>query len=565
MRLHLNRTLLFFTLLFSIILGLQWSLIKNDPITSYDDHILLDPLKSLGDSPIRNYIQKVQQGEILDIQPVRDFSLWSDLAFSEGIHHLHNVIIWFESIIFLFLILNILGIKEKISYALISLFALHPSLWNSVSWISARKHLLSLLSISAATFFFLWLVKEKKFIFPKIILILLFYTLACFAQPINLLWPVFVFVTLIFQDEIKSKPSLLLLCGLMVIALACAGVNFYYYSGPYVEFVGEVKFNSAENSILIRLLAFGRHIFQSLVPIKPLATPYNPESLLSYAGLTLLGLIIAILVKLRRKDLWQWFVFALLPILVVTIKITNIFGSDTYLLTPCLGLTILAAVFLNDHHERIHPKILSAAFASLLILFMIQSKQVADSFSSSYSIMKRSFDLEPTPFNLRALIGNSDYKNPSEETVEQSIQLITWDPYGAFADYFFATTIMSSQKMSDEQKMKLLSHELTKHPDQTWTRHSLGSLHFMRQEFSQAFEILDKMKKEQWVELNSNVSLALADLKFICDVIRKNTCDSIQEKINFAQSSQQWNEEKFQSRYKALKNVWEKSGGDDEI
>ena len=66
-----------FTVIAVLLLVLNFKLIVDDPKINYDDLSLITPLKDL--SSLSQYTAKIKNGEILDIQPLRDLSLFANI------------------------------------------------------------------------------------------------------------------------------------------------------------------------------------------------------------------------------------------------------------------------------------------------------------------------------------------------------------------------------------------------------------------------------------------------------------------------------------------------------
>ena len=546
--------------LFLLILGLQWPLLSVEPITNYDDHILINPLKSLGPDTISSYISKVKTGEVVDVQPVRDFSLWTDLQVESWIgrpvHHLHNVIIWFETLLFVYLLLRALGFSRWTSVGVTVLFGLHPCLWNSLCWISARKHLLSALSTVAATWLLIRCTNKRHFKITESLILIGLYFLACFAQPINIGWPLFALFYIWYHDNaqhyfLRQRETLFMGAGLGVVGILAAVANMLYYTGDYVAAQGATKFVSVEGSLGFQLLSFGRAYFQSLLPIKPTPTPYYPGSEWNYVGLVIAALLIFFLVRKKDKDLWAWFIFATLPIQTITVKMTHIFGYDTYLLMNCLGLYILTAKLIQD------KKITFPLTAILAVFFVFQSSKVVWSFENGENVMKRAYEVEATPFNLKGLITQTNPATADQETLEKVIHLMNWNPYGEQVDLIYATFIYNSKKLDFQKKIDLLKSVVDKHPDLIWNRYYLGHLFIETQEFQQAYEIYRPAKKQDWPDLGANLSFVMAEYVFLCEVTEK-TCSQVEDSMSYAKGSRYWNQAAYENRLGAMRKAVKK-------
>lgn len=248
-------TLIFFTILSVAYFALSASLIKNDPILSYDDKLLLSPL--LENSSVTGYFKALEESRIVDRQPLRDLSYLMDIALKKHFplwsFHLTNIIIGLLSL-FIFFRLAQFYLKDK--FLLIGttvLLAFHPSLWLTLSWISGRKHLLSFFFILLATLAIHVFKRKRNSNFLLLSIISFFFALL--SHPIAIFWAIWTFYFL--KDENKvvkfqfTFPAILL-------SLIVAWTNFHYYQGIYLKQGASAKIISGY-SFAESILALGRY------------------------------------------------------------------------------------------------------------------------------------------------------------------------------------------------------------------------------------------------------------------------------------------------------------------
>ena len=94
------------------------------------------------------------------------------------------------------------------------------------------------------------------------------------------------------------------------------------------------------------MLAFGRYFANAVAPVS-LLTQYVPGRWLDVFGLLSLSvLMVWLLAVANRRAVYEWSAFYVFPLIPVTVRMTNIFVSDTYFLTSvwaCSSLVLLGA------------------------------------------------------------------------------------------------------------------------------------------------------------------------------------------------------------------------------
>jgi hypothetical protein len=559
---NLNKVI-FFSLLFSVIIFIQSELIRVDPLLDYDDDIIVNPLKSLSPPYITNYLKLSRAGKIMDVQPVRDLSysldLWIKSHFGIGFHHSQNVLIWFILLIVFYRLYMLLQINEYIAGCLVALYGLNPCFWNTLCWISGRKHLLSAMCITSATYIFLkTLIRDQSFKFFNTLGILILYTLACFSQPISLGWPAFVILSVVFYK--KEEASIyfkqfyfkILLLGLLIIGSFCAYLNYQYYSGSYVASTGIVKFitNSPE-AVSIKILSLGRSFLQSVFSFVPTPTPYYPGSILNLVGMTFLAISIFIMIKFRRRIIILFFIYSMLPLIVVNLKTTQVFGSDTYLLSTGIGIYLLIGILLNQFiklKESFKSKlILIFVYIIFLIPYIYLSSKVSKSFETSSSLFERAYIVEPTPFNLRVFVYQTQERGEYEKAYPYALRLFEWEPYAPFVDLVFGITIYKNRILKNEEKIMVLQTAVKKHPDLPWIRYYLSLLYSLKGDYQRAFNVFEVFKDNDFLLFENDLSQVFGVYLRSCKFSHQD-CEELEFRINrFRKSSPLWNEELFKN------------------
>lgn len=358
-------------ILLAIVLAFSYSsLIRIDTILNYDDKLLLGPVQNI--HSLSNYFEYVKKGIVADLQPMRDLSYWIDFKIKDYIpfysFHFSNVFYWFLACILFHQILILDNCSPDFSLLFLLLLSISPVSSSSVAWIAARKHILSALFILLATFYSF---KQKSSV--KIIISFL---LSILSQPINTLWPVWNYI----HSKILSAPKRWLTLTLFGLTAASLTGNYFYYSVIYPSTFSSVnKFASgAQDGSGLMMLALGRYFYQCLNPFAALPTTHYQGSWENLVGLFLL-LLFAIycysLDQRLKKRIISPLLFFIFPLLIVVFKRTNIFCSDTYVLTSCAGLYWAFAIIFS---EKFNNKFVKGTLFFLIIsIFIFNLKYVS--------------------------------------------------------------------------------------------------------------------------------------------------------------------------------------------
>ena len=347
-----------FLVLFILLLMTFFPLLANHPILNYDDQFLLSSLSKVSD--LKNYFENILAGNILDIEPMRDFSFYIDQKIINIVplysYQLTNLILWFFIIYIAYKIIFHFSARKDLSLILISFYALAPTSTSSVAWISARKHILSTLFSLIAVYLSVLIFNKNKLTWLNIALVTLCYLLAILSQPINCLLPFWIFTYALIENQFnfsyfrKEKKIAIMFSALFFICLFITILNFNYYQSIYLEATrGLPKFiGNTDQQLGFTFLAIGRYFFLTLVPSNSLPVPHNIGSLENLIGLMLLPIFLFLAYHFCSKEkkpiIFLGFFYFLFPLIPVTFKLSNIFCSDTYLLNSILGILIICSV-----------------------------------------------------------------------------------------------------------------------------------------------------------------------------------------------------------------------------
>jgi hypothetical protein len=553
-------TLLFWSFILSTLVILYGPLILNDPVLRMDDDQLLQPLEKL--TSLGSYVEAIQRGQIFDLQPVRDLSLWLDFAAQKILpfasFHFTNVMIWILALMSLSRIALKLGLSSRTVMTLTALSSVHPVFMNSVAWIAARKHLLSMLFTLWATELIVRTAKANP-VKPLTQLTVggavLAYGLACFSQPINVLWPIFAIVYLIVHDvpgvrftQSKTVPASrsgfgLLCVGLLCIGLLCIGLNYHYYTGIYLAHSGDLgKFLPSEQDTLgTKLLVLGRNFFQIICPLWPCITSPSAGNIKNLIGLTLLpcfGLLFKQIWKRSRpREPFSWILYGCLPLLPVLLKLTHQLTSDTYLLNVGIGLLLAGAILLDPfrvpsgaappvERARKHLSwgVISGGISiSVFCLLFGKSFELSRNWESNLKIFRYAYLNEATPYNAVQYgfsLLDLDQPKPAFELAQQ---VLNWNPSQPDLPLLLARSIFEYPNWSLEQKIKTMEDHPMNSP---WFAYVLATLYSQQKDFKKAHLTMQPLLsnlRHSILKLASTLENAAADSYAFC--IRANDRD----------------------------------------
>lgn len=483
----------------------------------------------------------IEDGKILDVQPVRDFSYALDFLIESltdvSFHHLQNFIIWILILIMLQKLMIHFDVCYKISLLTVSLFGLNPCFWNTVCWISGRKHLLSALFILGATLCLVGGLKKNSLGFLKATCIILLNLLAIFSHPINVGWCIFLTVyVLITKGKAGVFKQLYLILGVGCTSLFCVIVNYIYYSSVYVKATGHEKFSlEFDQEMSLRILSWGRAFFQIILSYWPVATPYYPGSYQNLFGLIFLTVICFVVYKVKDKRLLSLLVYASLPLLVVTSKMTNIFGSDTYLISSGIGLYAIAAILLTKFFERpkVNQKQILIVYFILginFVVFTLLSREVSKSFQSSLNLFERSYETEPTPFNLRGYALELNKNNNYEKALEKMLFLLSWETYGKQNDLLFSTIIFNHKAWTPLEKIRILSSAYESNKNLVWVRYYISVLYASQNEPKKGIQTMNSLTAKDFSENGEKFKEVSRSFLHLCKEMNLS-CSDLELKI----------------------------------
>ena len=544
--------LYFFLLLVVCIFCVYWQVIIKDVILSYDDHILLNSVASIRN--LKHYFSSIANGFILDIQPIRDLSFYLDFKIKKLIphysFHLTNTLLW---VVICHNVRQIFLTQSIKNYYIIGLlvliYATSPVSANSVAWIAARKHLLSTLFITYATL--LTIRNRDSLSTINSLLISFLFLLSCFSHPINTLWILWL-IYYLYPERIHQKKILIALSSLCFLISMSA--NFYYYKFTYAQNVSAVsKFmNYRSLDLGDPLLAIGRYFYQCLFPFAALPSPHYQGSWENLVGLALLVFFLTFClrkIKTNSSSVKTALIYFFFPLLLVTINMTNVFCSDTYLLNSSIGfywaILIIAENFKSTKYT----------IATLTLYFfsvIIYSFNYVDIFLNEDQMWLYSYKKEAT--SQTSVIASSIYvkKKMFHESykVIEEIQL-RW-PNQPYLPQVIAENVFFNPRIINTEKIKTLQQIRPAMPS---TYFYLSIIYGYEKDIESLKSTLFKIFEnpvEFNMEFHGNEDKIASIFLYSCLYFKLQGCENHLEKFKHQVRNHEWDNVKIEQYVKQL-------------
>jgi len=547
---HRTQTIVYFLFIGTVLTFVHGNLLIEDFILNRDDKMLLKPMKEVGS--ISQYARAREENKILDLQPVRDLSFLGDIWFQRmtqiSIFHVMNLLLWMGILIVAYKILILLNLDGRIIWLLLSLYAIHPSLMTSVAWISARKHLLAHFFILITTFIFILLTKGKRKGFLVSGLLVGSYILSVFSQPIGVLWPLWALAYLWMTKQ--SDRSKVLVGGILACVVIMVGslyLNYQYYTGSYLAHSSFAKFVRSDEAYGGSVLALGRYFIQLVFPVK-LAVTYYPGSWLGLIGLFSFVPFLALLRKtLGTRLVCVWLLFFLFPLSVVTLRMTHIFVSDTYLLIPSFGLLVVLAMVVDKFWSN-HRKKIALCGGVVFILFCFKSFGWINAWRSDQSLWEYSYKSEPTPRTLFVHGFHLLQTGKAQQAFLIASRLKHWNPNEFGLPLLYARSTYLNDALSRSEKISLLKKEAFHSP---WPQYYLAALYANQSEFHKAYTLGKELLKKP-SNLGDEIELIVAEVTYFCLKARGENCSQLRDSVRGALKNKPWDETVYQKKIQHL-------------
>lgn len=307
-----------------------------------DREIIIKPLQSVS-SP-SEYLAKLNEGKILDVQPIRDISHLIDIFIEKSfgfswIGELHNLFLLLLTCIFLFEIFK-KYFEEKIAVLGVFIFCNHPTIFNIFIEETSRKHILAVL-FTLISFYFFKSDRLANNIKYRLISYISF-LLSLLSCPITILFPIFI----VPKKKEKLRESIPKILPFFIISLSLGIINIYYYKYTFKDLFG---FERAKEILgmsdlsLILSMYFRQYFFPFIYSIY-----YIIYSKINLCFLILSPFIIWFSFKKEKKASFQAYFGIFLVMFTLYGTGTNIIMLNTYNLIPTILFTFLVISILKE-------------------------------------------------------------------------------------------------------------------------------------------------------------------------------------------------------------------------
>lgn len=370
-----------YALLTALVIFFHFDLIVKDPLSLRDDVVLISGVQSV--TSLGDYLYKLQDGYLYDIQPIRDLTFYLNLKsfdyFGYSGFHLINVLLLLSILYFFRVFLKRLGFRESSILLGIALLALHPVINSTTAWVSNRKHLLSILFI---LLYALECQKEKRKDWKAFVWVLLSFL----SQPITIFIPtLYIIYKKIFLKEKTNGWEV----GIVFLTGIVLALNYYLYK-TNIRFLARNEIDASAD-IGIYILKLSRIPVQILTPFS-LAVEYDPGNLLSFFGIFLTVVI---------AYLWIKKGFVLKEVILSLIILTSLFPvvrwgvRDPYLLLALL----LSSYFAIKIIEKYSFKKVLLLLLPYFVFLSYNSIKFTKMWSNDLLLHQVSFEVEGGPEN----------------------------------------------------------------------------------------------------------------------------------------------------------------------
>lgn len=252
--------------------------------------------------------------------------------------------------------------------------------------------------------------------------------------------------------------------------------------------------------------------------------------------------------KGKRQRLWGWAIFAILPLLVTLIKMTNILGSDTYLIIPVVGVYIIIAnlVTLNRWTYIL--------LSGLIVFFIITSNEVSNSWMSGMKLWTLAYKNEESPPVLRNLANAYYLEKQYQTSFELAVKLWAWNKDLYHADLIYARSIHALSSISHEKKIYLMEEALKTAPKSSWLHYFLSRIYSDQKNWQKAFLNLKGYLIEDIKFFPNAIAETTAEMNYIClkaNNMDTNQCKIITERVR-SHYRKEWNEIQYNKKLTEL-------------
>ncbi len=492
-------------------------LIASDPILRRDDETLLRGVRGLS-SPLA-WPEAVRTGRILDVQPVRDLALGVGLRASalsgHGLFHAFNLLLWICICVLAWrLFARTAG--ERLALFALPLFALHPIFAGSVGWISASKHLLAAAFLLGAALLLLRAIDERNAAPRSALAFCALYALAMLSQPIGLLFPLWAALAVMLLSPAPSRRALLRWPAVLLPLFALAGfINAAYYTRLYPQLAAS---KLVEASAGERLLSLGRTAFNLLSPIA-LSPIYSPGSVWNLVGLFALLLLAWLLLRRSSREVWLAFAFASFPLALVTLRMTNIFVSDTYALLPAVGIFSALLARLRDAGPRA-MRIGGVTLLALSLPAAALTARQARTWRSDAALWEHAAEVEPCPQTLVRFGGELLRLGELRQAREVAEGLIASGESEPQLAFLYSRAVAQDPSLLLADKIERLEAAPL---DDPWRDYLLGTLHAQSGDAGRGADLLVRALRSP-LAFKGELPVIAAEATALCQLASRSPC-----------------------------------------
>lgn len=316
---------------------------------------------------------------LMTLTHIIDYHFW---GLNPTGYHLSNLILYISGIFLLYIFFNLILKNKMVSFLASLIFAVHPVHVESVTWIAARKDVLSFVFFILSFYLYVRFVRKEGNAWFYYIGSLLAFTMALLSKSLVVILPfLLVLYDFCFEEgkfKIINKVPYLVI-GILLTVIYMANNTNIGDSAYLTARIGGYRLG------LTNLMVLTEYVGMLFLPLN-LNAYYSygfddiPVSILElkeifYLFVFLLMLLIAITSYVKGKRLVTfciiWFFIALIP--VINIIPTSTLRADRYLFIPSVGFSLLVAYVTYNlfslSPNRILKGVVSVVFIIILTFF----------------------------------------------------------------------------------------------------------------------------------------------------------------------------------------------------
>ncbi len=309
------------------------------------------------------------------------------------IYHLSNLVYHLLTVISLYNLLRLLNIKNLVAFSFALLFAIHPLLTSSVSWIPARGDvLIGLFSVLLFISFIKYLDTHKP---GWLVLHALLFLLAVFSKETAIIFP---FVLLLYYFVVRTdKQGIKTLIPFVITWIIPVALFLFLRSKVVIQTPPDFIFGIGpffKNMPFIPIVAakFFAPLNLSTMPL------FEPVFMFAGSCILVALTVLAIRYAAKKKTTallgFVWFLLFLVPPMFFKLFYSNFlveyYEHRTYL--PVIGLIIMLAFILNEYIAAKNNKQAVWIVIAAIVVFIPFASAHCDDFKNSISFFGSAAD-----------------------------------------------------------------------------------------------------------------------------------------------------------------------------